>query len=261
MIATYSHKATLEEPLLLPARFPQLLVNGSSGIAVGIQFLDGPGTESLVHVPWPGVTAPGEFVEIGDDGTARAVEAVTRTGIRFSPALDRPVPVGTALFITLKKEGTREDLRVGASSPVRGKGISYLRDPRGGKATVGFLGGPLAVTQVGPEGEGEEPDLSFQEVKFLPPAGTSSAFVDRITVITGRELDETTVNSSTVQLFDAAKMVRLSTRVNVFGKEKDRFVVAGFPQPKYPLLLILTTGIRDAGGRALSLPLFVFYPK
>ena len=228
---------------------------------VGIQFLDGPGSEDLVHVPWPGVTAPGEFVEIADDGVPRAVEEVTRTGIRFSPPLERPAPVGAALYVALSKEGVEEDLRVGTSSPVRGRGSPYLRDPRGGKATVGFLGGPLAVNQVGPGGAGPETDLSFQDLQFLPPPGTHAYVVDRITVIAGRELDETTVNSTTVRLFNAAKMASLPARVNVFGKGKDRFVVAGFPQAKYPLLLVLTTGIRDADGKALSLPLFVFYPK
>ncbi len=228
---------------------------------VGFQFLDGPGSKDLVHVPWPGVTAPGEFVEIGDDGVARAVEEVTRTGIRFSPPLDAPAPLGSALFVDLDKKNVQEDLRVGSSSPVRGKGSPYLRDPRGGKATVGFLGGPLAVTQVGPDGGGPETDLSFQDVEFLPPPGTKAFFVDRVTVIAGRELDETSVNSSTVRLFNASKMAALPTRVNVFGKGKDRFVVAGFPPAKYPLLLVLTRGIRDAEGRPLSLPLFVFYPK
>ncbi|HHI68435.1 MAG TPA: right-handed parallel beta-helix repeat-containing protein, partial [Planctomycetes bacterium] len=194
---------------------------------VGIQFLDGPGSEDLVHVPWPGVTAPGEFVEIADDGVPRAVEEVTRTGIRFSPPLERPAPVGAALYVALSKEGVEEDLRVGTSSPVRGRGSPYLRDPRGGKATVGFLGGPLAVNQVGPGGAGPETDLSFQDLQFLPPPGTHAYVVDRITVIAGRELDEATVNSTTVRLFNASKMAALPARVNVFGKGKDRFVVAG----------------------------------
>ncbi len=238
--------------------------SGNPGYKVfpaGIQFLDGPGSEDLVHVPWPGVTAPGEFVEIGDDGIPRAVEAVTRTGIRFSPPLKTPAPVGTALFVSLGKEGVREDLRVGSSSPVRGRGMAYLPDPKGGKATVGFLGGPLAVTQVGPGGEGRIPDLSFQDLAFLPPPGTSASLVDRITVIAGVELDESTVNSSTVQLYNASRMSRLSVRVNLFGKKKDRFVVAGFPNTKTPLLLVLTTKIQDTQGRTLALPLFIFYPR
>lgn len=228
---------------------------------VGIQFTTSFGTEGMVHVPWPGVTAPGEFIEIADDGVVRSVLEVTAAGILFEPPLGAPKPPGSAVFIALDREGVHEDLRLSSSSPALLKGSDLLPDRLGGGSTCGFTGGPLGVPQTGRTGDSALPDLPFLGLQLIPPPGTRMAEVDRFTVIAGRTLDETTVTAANVLLLNATSLAPISTRINVFGTDRDRFVISGFPQLDHPVLLVVSREVKDAQGVPLSLPVLAFYPK
>ncbi len=234
---------------------------GYLNFPVGFQFVVNAGGKGFVHVKWPGVTAPGEFVELGDDGIARVVEEVTNTGIKFSPPLKSLPPQNTALYVFLKEEAVKEDLRIVSSSPALKRGIWFLKDKARGYASCGFTGGPFSVSNAGIKGREEIPPMEFSTLDFFPPPGTRAGEVDRITVIAGRELDEKTVNTSTVFILKAANLGKIPVRIHVFGKDRDRFVVAGLENVQDAFALVLTQDIKDKKGTRLSLPVFAYYPR
>jgi len=127
-----NYDGSKQEPLVLPSRFPNLLVNGSSGIAVGMA------TNMPPHNLGEVVDA---IVELIDDPSADVD--------RLSRHLKGPdFPTGG---IILGREGIREAYRSGRGRiPVRAR--AHVEELRGGKTAIVVTELPYGVKKGGDEG-------------------------------------------------------------------------------------------------------------